>query len=142
VDTTIGEAADASLAVEAPERIEVEDGSVELRRSCIVVVPATGRSIGLEEARLLSKLKRERYGSRSVYLVYHNLNGVVADYAFMSRADRFCGENSIPLILVVDPSPRARMNIAIAHLLAKASSFKVEPSLEAALAYVEENPPR
>lgn len=60
----------------------------------------------------------------------------------MSRCDRFCGENSVPLILVVDPSPQARVNIAIAHLLAKAACFKTEPSLEAALRYIEEYPPR
>ena len=136
------EAAGSSSAIAVSKRFESDAGAVELRESCMIVVPASGRSVGLEESRLLSSIKHRSYGDAPIYIVYHNVNGVAADYAFMSRADHFCGENSIPLILVVDPSPRARMNIAIAHLLAKAACFKIEASLEEALAYVEEHPPR
>lgn len=122
---------------QASAHIDSEFGPIELRPGYMIVTPLPGQSIGLEEGRFLAKIKRERYGDAPVYLVYHNPNGASADYAFISRADRFCGENAIPLIIVVDPSPRARANIAVAHLLSKAHCFKTIETLEAAFEYVE-----
>jgi len=119
------------------DRVVTEIGSVEFRSGYMVVTPAPEGSVGLAGGRILAKLKHERYGDAPVYIIYHNLHGVRADYAFMSRADHFCSENSIPLIVVVDPSHRALANIAIARLFAKTHCFRTEPSLEAAIAYVE-----